>query len=123
MKNNEIPLGLILIILLMIISSLGLLYYSFLLPDFSIITGSIGILFMILGIGLLTVNNTARIGTIIIYTLAILIDSLIFLYSYGDFTILIRILISVNIIYYLSKPKIKILFKPLETKSFRNNIT
>ena len=116
MENNKMPPGLILIILLMILTSLYLLYYSYLMPElsiiFSIIFGFLGILFIILGVGLLKLNNTARIATMILYTLSILIDILISFFSYGDFTILVRILISITIVYYLRKPKIKILFKP-----------
>ena len=77
---------------------------------------------MVTGIGLIKLNNTARIATIIICIFIMLFE--IFTLQGKTIVItLLSILISIHIIYYLREPKIKILFKPLETKSFRNNIT
>lgn len=121
MKNpTKLPKGLILIVLWFILNCISGIYVS--LSEISIFTGIFSVLLLVTGIGLIKLNNTARIATIIICIFIMLFE--IFTLQGKTIVItLLSILISIHIIYYLREPKIKILFKPLETKSFRNNIT
>ena len=114
--NKELPVGLILITMWLVFCGLYSIWLGFRygLELFGI---SGLIIFTLLGCGLIKLKNIARIGTIILIVFFIFFDVIFSLGVYGSIATFFRILISIDIIYYLTRPKIKKLFRALKTES------
>lgn len=110
-KIGKYPLGLIAIIILVFLAALLFLFSGIVAPTLSIVLFGIvvAIILFLIGIGLIMFQEIARKALIVLYGILIVVE-IILAFFIMDVATLIRVIIMMVVIFYLSKPEIKELF-------------